>query len=367
MRDDLGGRSVCRFEPSAVVSSSRLVPGLASNTFLRGGQVIEPWPDLQRFAVTSGHDVHVFGIGAGDPLLTIPCGRTQGLVVDGGGGSLLRAVAGKVMRLPFERPVAAGADPLSRFVNSARRLMDFFLSASLTVPRNLPALRAGPDFRAGELLAMAPSARRLFMAGNNMIDRLEPDSAMPLLWRPLPRPEGWKGIGDTRALACSIDGRRVALAGREKGRSLVRILEAEGGGGASTDVTVADPVIHAVAFTASGDAVIVGGSGEIVCLEIPSGSRRWMRPAQGPGGEGRVAVSRDGRMVAALVYPEVVSIYDPDTGASLADLRHPLGGRINGVAFSADSRHLAVLAGLRFHVWHLDELRRRGAMAARRE
>ena len=366
-RDDLGGRMIYRLERSEVVSSCRLVPGLASNTFLRGGQAIVPWPDLQRFAVTSGHDVHAIGVDADAPLFTMPCGRIESIALDAAGGAFVRLAAGRTTRLPFERAPALKGNPFDRLVSGARRVTDLFRPRAQATRWDLPAVLAGRGLGPVKLAASTPGQRRLFLAGKDLVDELRPDPAVPLLWQPRPRPAAWRPLPDATALACTEDGARIALAGREQGRSLVRIMATGDGGEAVADIHLADAAVHAVAFTIPGDAIVVGGSNEIACLEIPSGKRRWMRPAQGNGGESRVAVSRDGRMVAALVYPEMVSVYDPVTGSSLADLRHPLGGRINAVAFSADSRHLAVLSGLRFHVWHLDALRRHGAMAARRE
>jgi hypothetical protein len=116
------------------------------------------------------------------------------------------------------------------------------------------------------------------------------------------------------------------------------------------------------AFVPGGANVLVAGDGLVRCWDADGGRELWRAGAEVPAADVRVAASPDGRYAALVLTPEAVAIHAPGSGAVLGNLRHPLGGAVTALGFSADGRLLGVLAGLRFHVWNLAVLEAEGAL-----
>jgi autotransporter-associated beta strand protein len=131
------------------------------------------------------------------------------------------------------------------------------------------------------------------------------------------------------------------------------------------DVTSGNTGSGALAQGTTITNVLVAGDGLVRCWEVDGGRELWRVGAEVPAAEVRVAASSDGRYAALVLTPEAVAIHAPGSGAVLGNLRHPLGGAVTALGFSADGRLLGVLAGLRFHVWNLAVLEAEGALRGR--
>ncbi len=355
-RNDRGGRVICRFVPSEALASVRLVPAPAVNTYFRGSPGLAAWPDRGRFSVTAGHGIHTFEAEGCVAVTSVDCGRLRSLAVDPAGGVVMRAVAGKVSALPVGLGVGVGV--MERLVAGAG-----VFGKLLPVPGvdwSDPRYVVAAGFDRDPVVAMHPRRREMAVVAAKQLAVLEGQGGDGKAWAKRMYPE--EALAAPKVVRYSDDGGRLLVGGVDKGRPLVRVFpDGEPGGERWRDVPVAK-VFADAAFVPGGTRVLVAGDGRVTCWDVAEAREVWSVDGEVPGADGRVAASPDGRYAALVLTPEAVSIHEPGSGAVLGNLRHPLGGAVTALGFSADGRMLGVLAGLRFHVWNLAVLEEEGAL-----
>jgi WD40 repeat protein len=143
-------------------------------------------------------------------------------------------------------------------------------------------------------------------------------------------------------LALNADGTVVALAG-PNGLALYytdtpRVL------------TLARRAAQDVAFAGDGRLAVASDNGAVrIWDDVSQNQERLV--LRGPAREvRRVALSRDGRRVAAVEQDGTVRVWDAETGKDLVALPDAKAGE-GGVAFSPDGLTLAVASGKEVHVW----------------
>ncbi len=114
-----------------------------------------------------------------------------------------------------------------------------------------------------------------------------------------------------------------------------------------------------VLFYPDSRRVLTGDLGGVTCWEARTGSVLWQAPCpvRSPTTV-QIAISRDGRLVAANLTSDTVSVMDALTGAGITQLRHPFPQPVGGLAFSPDTSSLGVLClGHLVQLWDLRRLR----------
>lgn len=355
-RNDRGGRLICRFVPSEAVASARLVPALAVNTYFRGEPGLAVWPDRGRFSVTAGHGIHTFEAAGCVPVTSVDCGRLRSLAVDPVGGVVMRGVAGKVSALPTGLGVGVGV--LERLVAGAG-----VFGKLLPVPGvdwSDPRYVVAGGFDGDPLVAMHPRRREMAVVAERQLAVLEAPVGGGKEWAKRVYPE--LSVAAPKVVRYSDDGERLLVGGVDKGRPLVRVFPGGGPGGERWRDVPLVKLLADAAFVPGGTNVLVAGDGQVRCWDVAEGRELWRVGVLVHGADARVAASPDGRYAALALAPEAVAIHAPGSGAVLGNLRHPLGGAVTALGFSADGRMLGVLAGLRFHVWNLAVLEAEGAL-----
>ncbi|HET7503441.1 MAG TPA: serine/threonine-protein kinase, partial [Kofleriaceae bacterium] len=141
--------------------------------------------------------------------------------------------------------------------------------------------------------------------------------------------------------AFSRDGRRIVTTDDQG----ARVWEARSGKLQYT-LPHADAVFDAVFSSGSETLITAGGDGFVKVWDMSTGSlvRAWTRdrPDGGHTRYYRVAMTPDGRLVAALDYRgDLVEVWDEHTGELAAELSDEAASSGSALAFSADGRWLA--------------------------
>jgi WD40 repeat protein len=114
---------------------------------------------------------------------------------------------------------------------------------------------------------------------------------------------------------------------------------------------------YGVAFSRDSRRVYHATATDLCCTEAATGHRVWQkRLTEDPNFNTAIAESADGRLVAAVMLPFVVSLVDVQTGELVLRLEHPNSQPINDIAFSPDGNWFAVACSS--HVTQLWDLRR---------
>jgi len=122
------------------------------------------------------------------------------------------------------------------------------------------------------------------------------------------------------------------------------------------EVSALVPVVNAVALSPDGGLVIVGDvDGELIALEVPSGTERWKLRVHPRGAARRidgVFVSPDGSLVITTGHEaRTVEVWDAATGCAGAILDI---AQSRGVAFHPVERIVAIAGGPTIHVADLE-------------
>jgi hypothetical protein len=268
----------------------------------------------------------------------------------------MRAGAGKVSALPVGLGVGVGVR--ERLVAGAGVFGKLLPAPG--VDWSDPRYVVAAGFNGEPEVAMHPGRRELTVVAAKQLAVLEGQGGDGKVWTKRMYPE--QALTAPTLVRYSGDGERLLIGGVDEGRPLVRVFpDGEPGGERWRDVPVAK-VLGGAAFVPGGTRVLVAGDGRVTCWDVAEAREVWSVGGEVPGADGRVAASPDGRYAALVLTPEAVSIHEPGSGAVLGNLRHPLGGAVTALGFSADGRMLGVLAGLRFHVWNLAVLEAEGAL-----
>jgi len=113
------------------------------------------------------------------------------------------------------------------------------------------------------------------------------------------------------------------------------------------------------ALSPDGKVLLIGDGNGLRAFHLPSFAPAWTQPGQEPGATAtRCLYSPDSRWIAASLAPSMPWLLDGATGRPVVRLAHPFGQATGCLAFSADSRLLAV-SGFRWtvFVWDLPVLR----------
>jgi WD40 repeat protein len=114
-----------------------------------------------------------------------------------------------------------------------------------------------------------------------------------------------------------------------------------------------------IAFTPDGRWLVAGSFAEYCFWDVQTGRRGLRIPReQDPTLSGRMAFSRDGRLMALARSQWLVSLIDPANGQELARLEHPDPQLVSALAFSPSGTQLAVATeGHVIQLWDLRRLR----------
>lgn len=189
-----------------------------------------------------------------------------------------------------------------------------------------PTGRLGGHTRRVERVASTPDGRLVATAGNDGWLRVWDGRSLKLLH------EVGDHSGRIEAVAFSTDGKRVATGGR-LGKLVVRTTD-------SFAVLWERPKgkkALALALSADGSLLIVGGRAQVEWLDVSSGTVRAQRKLSDPGLVSSVVVSPDGELVATS-SSATVNIFATKT----AELRMTFSATpdVTGAAWFPDSRRL---------------------------
>jgi WD40 repeat protein len=156
---------------------------------------------------------------------------------------------------------------------------------------------------------------------------------------------------DVRSISISPDGRWVAT-GSWWGTG-AKVWYAATGRPVKTDLVPTQTQVT-VRFSPDGKWLATAGVGGCRLWAVDS----WREgPALGAS-NGRVAFSREGRLLAVETGQNAVRLLDPDTGREYARLEDPNQDRASWIAFSPDGTQLVVSGELQsLHLWDLRVLR----------
>ena len=150
-------------------------------------------------------------------------------------------------------------------------------------------------------------------------------------------------------LAISPDGKTLAVAVRRGKLDLVDIVSGE----INTSWSLRHRVPFAMDFSADGRRLVVGLAGRVRVYDVEAGE--MLAEIEQPGLPFlNVAISADGRTIAAAALGEHVWVWDID-----GDAEYPLldVGGARDLAFSSDGQQLAVVSrGSRLTVWNLSSI-----------
>ena len=155
------------------------------------------------------------------------------------------------------------------------------------------------------------------------------------------------------AASLSLDGRFVV--GSKSGRALY--WEVVGPDRAPRLHDLGPARSYGIAFSDDCRRVYHATVTDLCCTDTATGRRLWQtRLSETPNFNTAITESADGRLVAAVMSPFVVTWVDVPTGQPVLRLEHPNPQPINDVAFSPDGSWFAVACAT--HVTQLWDLRR---------
>ncbi len=260
--------------------------------FLAAGNVL---------AVASYDGVRLWPVAGGEPHL-LPLGQTRWLETDAGGTALWLSTAEQILRVPL------------RWDGVGHRLLIGTPQAVGAVGRELP-------------LAGVTGTESFSARGHQLLQITA---------------AGTRSAGDlpdeTTRLQASADGRWL-LAGEYQSDELqllatadarlVRRLRPEGR-------------VRGL-FLAGGDDLLISNGTALRREHSADGQPRWTVSRADPGGSsGPMAVTPDGRILAATLSPREVALLDADTGEVWCRLETPEPGEVVALRFSPTGQHLAV-------------------------